>query len=56
MNLKYVGKYNGEDLRPLSFWCEPIRYDFEISWDDDKEDINIFEEEFKLNCRNQLNS
>lgn len=53
MNLKYLGQYDGENLSPLSFWCEPTRYDFEITYEDD-ELINIFEKEFKLNCRNQL--
>lgn len=53
MNLKYLGKYNGEDLRPMSFWCEPIRYDFEIIYEDN-ENIEVFEKEFKLNCEHQL--
>lgn len=54
MNIKYLGKYEGEDLRPLAFWCEPTRFDFEIIWDEETEDIEIFEREFKLNCKNQL--
>ncbi len=53
MNLKYLGKYEGEDLSPISFWFEPTRYDFEILFED-SEDVNIFEEEFKLNCKKQL--
>lgn len=55
MNLKYVGKYEGENLSPLSFWCEPTRYDFDLSWDEG-EDVDIFEKEFKLNCKKQLSS
>ena len=53
MNLKYLGKYEGEDLSPLSFWLEPTRYDFEIIYEDN-ENIEVFEKEFKLNCRQQL--
>ncbi len=53
MNLRYLGKYEGEDLKPMSFWMEPTRYDFEISYEDD-ENIELYEREFKLNCENQL--
>ena len=56
MNLRYLGKYEGEDLRPIAFLTEPTRYDFEITTND-KEDsmMDLFEKEFKLNCKNQLN-
>jgi hypothetical protein len=57
MNLKYLGKYEGEDLRPTAFWMEPTRYDFEISTKDNEDKLmDLFEKEFKLNCKHQLDS
>ncbi len=55
MNLKYIGSFD-EDLGGLvSFWAAPTRHDFELSWKDEEEKLlEIFEREFKLNCRNQL--
>lgn len=54
VNIRYIGKYDGEDLRPVSFWCEPTRYDFEISWNEETEDIELIEKEFRLNVKNQF--
>ncbi len=53
MDLRYLGSYDGADLRPLTFWCEPTRYDFEIFWEDG-EPSGIFEREFRLNCEHQI--
>ena len=56
MNLRFIKRFQPEvGQGRISFWCEPnVRYDFEISWDEKKEDIDIFEEEFIRNCKNQL--
>ncbi len=54
MNLKYIGKFKPERI---SFWdIKNIRYDFTIFTKDNEEKMmDIFEKEFKFNCRNQLN-
>lgn len=53
MNLRFIKKYEGEDLRPISFWCEPVKYTFEITCADE-EDIDLHEKEFRLNVKNQM--
>ncbi len=55
MNIRFLGKYN-EAIRGefVSFWSGiEIRYDFEITYEDN-EDVELFEEELKLNLENQL--
>ncbi len=55
MKLKYLGKDDGENLSPMSFWFEPTRYDFNIIYEDDEEKmLPIYEKEFNLNCKNQI--
>lgn len=55
MKLKYLGKYEREDLSLMSYWTEPTRYDFEIIYDDKEEKmLPTYEKEFKLNCKHQL--
>lgn len=55
MELEFIRISEGEDLSPLSFWLQPTRYDFYIVYEDDEEKmLEIFEKEFKLNCKEQL--
>jgi len=54
MNLRYLGSSEKE---VGSFWAyyPRVRYDFEITTMDKEDNLmNLFEKEFKLNCRNQL--
>jgi len=54
MNLKYLG---GSEQEVGSFWAfyPRVRYDFEITTRDKEDNLmNLFEKEFKLNCKNQL--
>ena len=56
MNLEFMGKYEekDEDLSFISFWFEPTRYDFEITWNEKTENIELIEREFKLNVKSQI--
>lgn len=55
MNIKFIRKYyERNDGRPISFWCAGTGFTFEITYDDDFEDVDVFEKELKLNLDNQL--
>lgn len=47
MNLKFI------QIKEFGLWFPKIKYCFEISYEDN-ENIEVFEKEFKLNCKNQL--
>lgn len=55
MDIKYIEKYEVDEfLRIIDYWESSARYDFEIAWDEKKEDIESIEKEFKLNVKNQF--
>ena len=49
MNLRFIKKKNIDD----GFWLPKIRYDFYIIYEDN-EDFELFEKEFNLNCKYQI--
>ena len=55
MNIKFLERHNevSTDGR-ISFWSPEVKFSFEITWDEEKEDISLFENELKLNLENQL--
>ncbi len=57
MKIEFVRKYSEKnDGRLISFWDAGTGFTFEITYDEKKEDVNIFEEELRLNLENQLNN
>ncbi len=55
MEIKFIKKYEEDnDGRFISFWCARTGFTFEIIYDDKTENVEIFEEELRLNLVNQL--
>lgn len=55
MDLKFIKRYRPQYSEGKHcFLSEPrVRFDFEIIYNDN-ENIEVFEKEFKLNCKNQI--
>ena len=55
MDIRFIRiHYHDEEGRYISFWSgKEIRYDFEITYEDN-ENVELFENELKLNLENQL--
>ena len=55
MEIKFIKKYEEDnDGRLISFWGARTGFTFEITYDEKKENVNIFEKELRLNLENQL--
>ncbi len=54
MELKFIKKYPVDPPGRIYFGYYEIVYDFEIFYDEDSENIEVFEKEFILNCKCQI--